>query len=87
MLILDEPFSSVDITTKARLLGEIRALAAQQNLTIILVSHDPQEAVAICQTTVILEDGRVQEFGALAELIRHPCSPTLKAFRDYCRLE
>jgi ABC-type Fe3+/spermidine/putrescine transport system ATPase subunit len=85
LLVLDEPFSSVDITTKARLLAEIRSLAAQQHLTIVLVSHDPQEAVAICQTTVILEDGRVQELGSLGELIRDPCSQTLKAFRDYHR--
>jgi ABC-type Fe3+/spermidine/putrescine transport system ATPase subunit len=87
LLVLDEPFSSVDITTKSRLLGEIRSLAAQQNLTIVLVSHDPQEAVAICRTAVILEDGRVQELGPLAELIRDPHSQTLKTFRNYHRLQ
>lgn len=85
LLVLDEPFSSVDITTKARLLGEIRSLAAQQDLTVVLVSHDPQEAAAICHTAIILEDGRVQEFGALGELMLHPRSQTLKAFREYCR--
>lgn len=83
LLVLDEPFSSVDITTKARLLGEIRSLAAQQNLTVVLVSHDPQEAVAICRTAVILEDGRVQECGPLSDLMRDPHSQMLKTFRDY----
>jgi ABC-type Fe3+/spermidine/putrescine transport system ATPase subunit len=87
LLVLDEPFSSVDIPTKARLLGEIRSLVAQQNLTIVLVSHDPLEAAAICHTAVILEDGRVQEFGSLAELIRDPHSQMLKTFRDYHRLQ
>jgi len=83
LLVLDEPFASVDITTKARLLEEIRSLAAQQNLTVVLVSHDPQEAAAICQMAVILEDGRVQEGGLLVELIRDPHSLTLKTFCDY----
>lgn len=85
LLVLDEPFSSVDITTKARLLREIRSLAAQQHLTLLLVSHDPQEAAALCQTAVILEDGRVQESGPLRELILHPRSHTLQAFREHCR--
>jgi len=82
LLVLDEPFSSVDFTTKSRLLGEIRSLAAEQGLTIAMVSHDPWEAAAICHTAVILEDGRVQESGALAELVRDPQSETLKTFRD-----
>jgi ABC-type Fe3+/spermidine/putrescine transport system ATPase subunit len=85
LLVLDEPFCSVDITTKARLLGEVRSLAALQNLTVVLVSHDPLEAAAICQSAVVLEDGHVQEFGSLADLFRDPQSQTLKAFRDYCR--
>ncbi len=78
---------SASITTKARLLGEICSLAAQQNLTIVLVSHDPLEAAAICQTAVILEDGRVQEFGSLAELIRDSHSQMLKSFREYHRFQ
>ncbi len=86
LLVLDEPFSSVDITTKARLLAEIRSLAAHQNHTVVLVSHDPLEAAAVCQKAVILEDGRVQECGSLAQLIRDPHSQMLKAFRDYCHL-
>jgi len=85
LLVLDEPFSSLDIATKARLLDAIRSLAAQRDLTLVLVSHDPQEAAAICQTAVVLEHGRVQESGSLAELIRDPHSQTLKTFRDYCR--
>jgi ABC-type sugar transport system ATPase subunit len=87
LLVLDEPFSSVDITTKARLLGEIRSLATQQNLTLVLVSHDPLEATALCEAAVILEDGRVQESGLLTDLIRDPHSQMLRTFRDYYRLQ
>ena len=87
LLVLDEPFSSVDITTKARLLGEIRSLAAQQNLTVVLVSHDPLEAAAICQDAVVLEDGRVHERGPLSDLMQDPRSQTLTTFRDYHRLQ
>ncbi len=87
LLVLDEPFSSVDIMTKARLLGEVRSLAAQQNLTVVLVSHDPLEAAAICQNAVVLEDGRVQEQGSLSDLMQDPQSQMLMTFRDYHRLQ
>ena len=83
LLVLDEPFSGVDIPTKVQILNDIRELAAQQRLTIVLVSHDPREAVAVCQTAVILEEGHVQECGYLAELMRDSCSLTFKTYRDY----
>jgi iron(III) transport system ATP-binding protein len=86
LLILDEPFSSVDITTKARLLREIRLLANEQRLTTVLVSHDPMEAAAICQEAIVLEDGRVQECGLLSELMLNSHSEMLKTFRDYSHL-
>lgn len=82
-LLLDEPFSGLDLVTKAVLLKEISVLAANRKLTIILVTHDPVEATALCRSALILESGRVQEGGVLEDLLRVPQSETLRVFRSH----
>ena len=84
-LLLDEPFSGLDLVTKTRLLREIADLASQRELTVLLVSHDPLEATTLCRSAVVLENGRVQETGKLETLLRTPQSEMLKVFRDHLR--
>jgi ABC-type sulfate/molybdate transport systems ATPase subunit len=80
-LLLDEPFAGIDLVMKTSLLREIAALATSQNLTAVLVSHDPLEAVPLCRSAIVLDRGRVSETGALADLIRDSQSALFKAFR------
>ena len=84
-LLLDEPFSGLDLVLKKRLLAEISKLAEKQNLTLILVSHDPLDALGLCRFAVVLTDGRVAETGKLTELLEQPRSETLKIFRDHLK--
>ena len=81
-LFLDEPFAGVDLVTKADLLREIAALAAEHQLTIVLVSHDPLEAAGLCLSAEVMADGRIAASGNLTELLRHSALPILKACRD-----
>lgn len=80
-LLLDEPFGSLDLVTKERLFEEIAGLARACSLTLLLVSHDPLEAAALCKAVVVLERGRVVEAGCLVELLQAPRSEILAAFR------
>lgn len=82
LLLLDEPFSDLDLVTKMKLLHEISALATDQKLTIILVTHDPMEATIMCRRAVVLVEGQIEEAGALADLLKAPQSEMLKVFRD-----
>jgi len=84
-LLLDEPFSGLDLVTRARLLREIAALAGGRELTLLLVTHDPLETTVLCRRAVVLEEGRVVEAGALADLIHSPKSEMLRTFRDHLR--
>ena len=84
-LLLDEPFSGLDLVTRARLLREIAALADERGLTLLLVTHDPLEATALCRRAVVLEEGRVVEAGTLGDLLRSPKSEMLQTFRDHLR--
>ncbi|MBA3387480.1 MAG: ABC transporter ATP-binding protein [Chthoniobacterales bacterium] len=80
LLFLDEPFSGLDITLKAQLFAEMQQLAASQAVTLILVTHDPLEATALCTHALVIENGSVSEQGQLGELLRQPRSSTLRAF-------
>ena len=84
-LLLDEPFSGLALVLRKRLLAEISRLAEKQSLTLILVSHDPLDALGLCRFAVVLTDGRVAETGKLTELLEQPRSETLKSFRDHLK--
>ncbi len=84
-LLLDEPFSGLDLILKKRLLGEISILAERWELTVILVSHDPLDAIGLCGLVVVLAEGRVEESGQLTELLQRPRSETLRIFRDHLK--
>lgn len=82
-LLLDEPFSGLDLITKAKLLEEIAALAAERRVTVLLVTHDPLEATTLCRSAIVLNNGCIEESGVLADLLRTSQSPMLKVFRAY----
>lgn len=81
-LLLDEPFSGLDLITKERLLKDISEIASSKAITVILVTHDPMEATSLCARLIVLCDGHLQESGAFKELLEHPVSELLKVFRD-----
>lgn len=82
-LFLDEPFGGLDLVLKTRLLADIRTLAKEQGFTIVMVTHDPHEALAVCGFVVVLEDGRVVEAGPWEDVIKDPRSEILRVFRDH----
>ena len=80
LLLLDEPFSSLDLALKAELLAEVRTQSAARNAAVILVTHDPREARALCPAALVLEDGRVAASGPWAALAIHRGSRLLAAW-------
>lgn len=61
LLMLDEPFSALDALTRAALQRDVRAIAERLGLTLLLVTHDIAEAVAMCDRAIVLagEPGRI----------------------------
>jgi iron(III) transport system ATP-binding protein len=84
-LLLDEPFAGLDLGTKIRLLNEIRRLADQQHLTLILVTHDPVEAVMLCRQGVVLDNGRIVGAGELKTVLRQSSGKWLGLFQQKLR--
>ena len=80
LLLLDEPFSSLDLVLKSELFDIVRAVTAKA--TLILVTHDPLEAMALCETALVLESGKAAEIGPLRALLANPTSRLLRAFAE-----
>lgn len=83
LLLLDEPFSGLDIDVKDRLFVEIGRLIEELDCALVLVSHDPSEALALCSSAVVLEGGTTIEAGVFAELLSSPASRTLRSFVEH----
>jgi ABC-type Fe3+/spermidine/putrescine transport system ATPase subunit len=81
-LLMDEPYASLDLILKTRLLAEVREFAALRETTVILVTHDPLEALALCRSALVLDQGRLVEAGTLTDLLDAPRSELLRVFRE-----
>jgi molybdate transport system ATP-binding protein len=72
LLLLDEPLAALDAHTRLDIRAELsRHLAAFGGVT-VLVTHDPLDAMVLADRLVVIEDGRVVQQGAPAEVARHP---------------
>jgi iron(III) transport system ATP-binding protein len=73
-VLLDEPLASVDVDLRRDLLRLFRELLAEGAATVLHVTHDLREAVAVARRFVVLEAGRVVQEGALADLQAAPAT-------------
>jgi molybdate transport system ATP-binding protein len=74
LLLLDEPLSALDATTRVEVRRELRRHLASFRGVRLLVTHDALEAMALADVLVVLEDGRVVQTGTPAEVTARPRS-------------
>jgi ABC-type sulfate/molybdate transport systems ATPase subunit len=72
VLLLDEPFTGLDATTRADLLADLRAAVDRQQPAVLLVTHDRQEARSLAHRTALLVDGEVRQIGRTADVLDAP---------------
>jgi len=72
VLLLDEPFNQVDASFRDNLQQDIRQIVQQTGLTVIMVSHDPQEVLSLADELVVLKDGEIVETGTPQQLYQQP---------------
>jgi osmoprotectant transport system ATP-binding protein len=81
VLLMDEPFSAVDPIVRGRLQEEFLRLQAAVRKTIVLVTHDIDEAVRLGDRIAVLgEGGRLMQYASPAELLSSPASETVSEF-------
>ena len=74
LLLLDEPLAALDTPTRLRLRGELRQLLRQLSIPTILVTHDRAEVLALGDQMVVMEDGRIQQSGRVADVFNRPAN-------------
>ncbi len=80
LLLLDEPFSALDAQLRAELREEVRALLRGLGSTVMLVTHDQEEALSLSDHLVVMASGRVMAAGDPRELYDAPSGPELMSF-------
>jgi len=71
-LLFDEPLSNLDARLRRRVRDEIRSLQRQLGLSVVYVTHDREEALAVSDRIVVMNGGRIAEEGAPAALYEAP---------------
>jgi len=80
VLLFDEPLSNLDAKLRRRVREEIRDLQRKLNLTVVYVTHDQEEALAVSDRIILLENGRIAQSGTPVELYEHPANSFVAGF-------
>ncbi|WP_238346159.1 ABC transporter ATP-binding protein [Luteimonas saliphila] len=80
LLLLDEPFSNLDIDTRERLAAELRAILHRTGTTALLVTHDQAEAFAMADAIGVMDRGRILQWADAQTLYRAPADRFVAGF-------
>ena len=80
VLLFDEPLSNLDAKLRRKMRAEIRALQQRLKLTAIYVTHDQSEALAISDSVVVMNAGRIEQIGSPEDLYRRPANAFVADF-------
>jgi molybdate transport system ATP-binding protein len=72
ILLLDEPFSALDLAVRERLQKDLRTLQTELGLIVIYVTHRLEDAFAVGHRLAIMRDGRVEQIGPIEEVFHRP---------------
>ncbi|MBF0470027.1 MAG: ABC transporter ATP-binding protein [Gammaproteobacteria bacterium] len=86
ILLLDEPFSGLDVELRQQLAKEIRMILKREDITAILVTHDQQEAFAMADKIGVLHQGLMHQWGSGYEIYHRPSNITVAEFIGEGRL-
>ena len=80
LLLLDEPFSNLDVNLRRQLRQEMQEVLRQTNMTTVLVTHDQEEALSLADKVAILDAGRVVQYGSPEALVQNPSTRFVAEF-------
>ncbi|MBY0423834.1 MAG: ABC transporter ATP-binding protein, partial [Parvularculaceae bacterium] len=74
-MLLDEPFAAIDAVLRRKLRADLRALLKGAGAATVLVTHDPEEALALADRIAVMRAGRIIETATPEALFRNPLTP------------
>ncbi|MCB4768789.1 ABC transporter ATP-binding protein [Ancylobacter sp. Lp-2] len=80
LLLMDEPFGALDPVTRDGLQGALIDIQARTGKTVVIVTHDIDEAIRLASRIAVLDGGRLIQQGTPRELLAHPVNSFVEAF-------
>lgn len=80
VLLLDEPFGALDAKVRQELREWLRRLHEEVHVTSIFVTHDQEEAMAVADEIVVMNQGKIEQIGSPSEIYDHPTTPFVMSF-------
>ena len=80
ILLLDEPFSSLDAKLRSQMRVELQQLQRRVGITVLFVTHDQVEALSISDRIAVMDSGQVMQMGSPRELYEKPAKPFIRDF-------
>lgn len=78
--LLDEPISHLDAKLRHRMRGELKAMCAEKEATVIHVTHDSREAMALSDRVAVVNKGRLMQIGSPDEIFHRPANEFVAGF-------
>jgi iron(III) transport system ATP-binding protein len=72
ILLLDEPFSNLDVALRKEMREEVRRILKEAGVTAVSVTHDQEEALSISDRVAVVHDGRIEQVGRPEAVFEHP---------------
>jgi sulfate/thiosulfate transport system ATP-binding protein len=86
VLLLDEPFGSLDAQVRQELRRWLRRLHDEIRLTSVFVTHDQEEALEVADRVVVMNRGRVEQVGSPQEVFDRPATPFVMGFLGHVNI-
>nr|WP_319514564.1 ABC transporter ATP-binding protein [uncultured Cohaesibacter sp.] len=79
-LLLDEPLSALDPFLKIQMRAELKSLQASLDMTFVHVTHSQEEAMALADLIVVMNDGRIEQAASPRQIFEKPATPFVARF-------
>jgi iron(III) transport system ATP-binding protein len=80
VVLMDEPFSNLDVEVRLHLRSELPELLSRCGAAGLIVTHDPEEALAICDRVTVLKEGVLHQCARPEDLVQDPATPFVARF-------
>ena len=85
ILLMDEPFGAVDSITRYQLQKDLKEIHKATNCTIVFITHDIQEAFKLGTHLLVVDEGKIQQYGTTDEVWNNPANNFVKKLIDMTR--
>jgi putative spermidine/putrescine transport system ATP-binding protein len=80
VLLLDEPLGALDLKLREQMQVELKAIQREVGITFVIVTHDQDEALTLCDRLAVFNDGRIEQVGAAREVYENPANRFVAEF-------